>query len=149
MKPIFKDTMGRWIISGLFKETSQFNTYVIWTLDEAKHLYLETNDPTGYIFATEHLGGWKHWLVLKNSPTMSPYIREWEEELEVKLRSIALVKILDHSKNEKGFQAARYLVESGWVPKTAGRPTKEKINKEARIQRKMYDEFKPNLKLDS
>jgi hypothetical protein len=69
----------------------------------------------------------------------------WEEELEVKLRSENLREVIKHAKSARGYQAAKYLTEGGWKPKEKGRPTKEKISREARVRSKMYDEFRPTL----
>lgn len=138
----FKDAQGRWITSGLFKETAKgVAQYVLWTLDEAKALYIACGDPTGYEFASKHLGGWHHWLLLKDSPAVAGWIRQWEDELEAKIRAGAVRKIVDHSRTDKGYQAAKYLAEAGWKPKELGRPTKERIESEARIKNKMYSEF--------
>lgn len=69
----FKDSMNRWVTRGLFKETAiTTDEFVLMTLDEARKKYLACGDPTGYVFATEHLGGYKHWKALKNSPVLSP-----------------------------------------------------------------------------
>ena len=138
---MFKDKMGRWITSGLFKETSQTSDYVLWTMDEAKALFVATGDPTGYEFATQHVGGWKHWLAIKESPACAPYIAQWEEELEAKVRSAALRNIMTLSEGEKGYQASKFLTEGGWKPKEIGRPTKEKIERESRVKSAMYKEF--------
>ena len=137
--------MNRWITSGLFKETAQSKNFIVYTLKEARKLFVECNDPTGYQFATTHLGGYDHWLALKESPALMHYILAWEEELEVKLRSEALVSILTMSKTDKGYQAAKFLVDGGWKPKTSGRPTKALIKKESAIRNRMYDEFKPQM----
>ena len=137
----FQDKMNRWITSGLFKETAQRPDYVIWTLREARELYIESNDPTGYLFSTTCLGGYQHWLAIKASPTLEHHIAAWEEELEVKLRSESLMKMQVVAQTDKGYQAAKYLAEGGWKPKQTGRPTREKIKTESRIQSKIYDEF--------
>lgn len=138
----FKDVMGRWITSGLFKETAQKKDYIIFTLAEARSLYIEANDLTGYLFATTVLGGWKHWLALKESPALLPHILQWEDELEVKVRSLGLQNIMTASKGIQGYQASKYLVEGGWNKKTVGRPSKAQVQKESKIRAAMYDEFK-------
>ena len=142
----FKDPQGRWITTGLFKETAQRKgKYVLFTLDEAKRLYIACGDPTGYLFADEHLGGWQHWLAMKESPVMVGIIAQWEEDLEAKIRAHGILKIVDLSKGDKGYQAAKYIADAGWKPKEMGRPTREKIDRESRIKSKMYDEFKSNV----
>ena len=138
----FKDSQGRWITTGLFKETAQGEgKFVLFTLDEAKRLYIACGDPTGYTFAMEHIGGWQHWLALKDSPALVGILQQWAEELEAKIRAAAVMRIVDYSKTDKGYQAAKYLAEAGWGPKQVGRPSREKIDKEARVRSKMYDEF--------
>lgn len=141
----FKDPIGRWFTTGMFKETSDNPKYVIYTLEEAKQLYLECGDITGYTFATQHLGGWRHWLALHNSPKLEPLLKEWEEELEVRLRSSAVKQIIDLSRGEKGYQAAKYLADRGWKVRDAGRPSKAEIQKETKTQSKMYEEFQDNI----
>lgn len=141
----FKDSMNRWITSGLFKETAQTPNNIVYTLEGCKKLYIAANDLTGYLFSEEHLGGYQHWLALKESPALQPHILAWEEELEVKIRAEALQSIYKESKSEKGYQASKYLVEGGWKTKTPGRPTKAKIKKESDIRSRMYDEFKPKM----
>ena len=137
----FKDKMGRWITSGLFKETSQSNAYVVYTLDEARKYYLECNDPTGYIFATTFLEGYKHFLALKESPTLVHHITQWEDELEVKIRSQAIQNIHTTSKGVNGYQASKYLVEAGWLKNKVGRPSAAQIKKESKMRSTIYDEF--------
>ena len=137
----FKDIMGRWITSGLFKETAQKKGYIIYTIDEARAFFIECNDPTGYLFAITFLGGWKHWLALQESPALAHHLLQWEEELEVKMRSENLQLVVQEAKGEKGYQAAKYLVEAGWKKKEAGRPSKASIKKESKLRASIYDEF--------
>lgn len=138
----FKDTIGRFRTVSLFKETAVTDkSFVLFTMQEARELFVACDDPTGYRFATEHLGGWKHWLSLKNSSKVNEFIVQWEEELEVKLRSQSLGNMLKLSKGDKGYQANKFLIDGGWKQKTAGRPSKEAIKKETRIQARAYEEF--------
>ncbi len=138
---MFKDKMGRWITSGLFKEIAQGADYVLWTLDEARALFVEVGDPTGYEFAVKYLAGWKHWLAMKESPSVAPHLASWEEELEAKIRAGALRKVMTLAEGEKGYQAAKLLLDGGWKPKELGRPTKEKVEREGRVKSVMYKEF--------
>ena len=141
----FKDPMGRWITTGLFKELSQSPHNVIWTLQEARDLFVKCEDPTGYFFAIEHAGGWDHWMALKSSPTLAAHISKWEEELEVKLRARGFQQVIEHAKGDKGYQAAKYLTEAQWIKNERGRPTKERVDKEARIRSKLYSEFEGDI----
>jgi len=138
----FKDTIGRFRTVSLFKETCIGDkSFILYTMQEARDLYVATNDPTGYTFAGEHLGGWKHWIALKNSSRVNVFIEEWEEELDIKLRSMSLENMLKLSKSDKGYQANKFLIDGGWKQKKAGRPTKAAIKKETRILAKAYEEF--------
>ncbi len=142
MDNILKDKMGRYITSGLFKETAQGRgEYVIFNLDAAKDLFVNLEDPTGYLFSQEHLADYKHWVMLKESPALSHHILVWEDELEVKLRCKGLQRIIKDSGKEKGYQAAKYLVDAGWNKLPAGRPTKAAIKRESKMRASIYDEF--------
>lgn len=138
----FKDTMNRWRTQSLFKETATMDkTSIVYTMEEARKLFVATDDPTGYTFAIEHLGGWKHWLALRNSTPVNNHIEEWMEELEIKLRAGSLKNMLKLAVGDKGYQANKFLIDGGWKQKTAGRPTKAAIHKETRMQAKTYEEF--------
>lgn len=136
----FKDTMNRWRTLSLFKETAPKKDFVIYTLDEARILFVESNDPTGYKFSTECLGGYNHWKALKNSG-VAEHIEEWEEELEIKLRSTSVLNMLKLAEGDKGYQANKFLIDGGWKQKTAGRPSKKDINKNLQVKTKAYSEF--------
>ena len=142
---IFKDSMGRYITSGLFNETAQQKTYVIYTLEEARNLYVMCNDPTGYAFANLYLADYKHWLALKESQALAAHLLQWEDELEVKIRSEALIRIHTHSKGKDGYQASKYLAEAGWNRNKVGRPNKAQIAREAKLRAQTYDEFKMEI----
>ena len=137
----FKDTINRFRTVSLFKETAKSSEFVIFTMEEARVLFVASDDPTGYKFATEHLGGWKHWLELRESNPVNKYIEQWLDELDVKLRSMALGNMLKLSQGDKGYQANKFLVDGGWKQKTAGRPTKAAIQKETQVRSKAYEEF--------
>jgi len=109
-------------------------------LQSIKQLYLECEDPTEYEFATKYLGGWKHWQRLCNKTTnLHPYIEDWREELEVKLRSKGVKSMIKHSMSDKGQQAAKWLSDKGWAEKKRGAPSKEEKARELKIQTRMVD----------
>ncbi len=137
----FKDSTNRWITSGLFKELAQTNAFILYTLDDARKSFIKLKDPTGYLYSEKYLGGYPHWLALRRSPTVEPHILMWEAELEVKIRAEALQDIYKRAKGENGYQAAKYLVEAGWIKNQKGRPTKRKIKEEGQKQARMYEEF--------
>ncbi len=49
--------------------------------------------------------------------------------------------IIDQAADDKGFQAAKWLVDKGWDKRTAGRPSKTEKLKEERMQARLDDEF--------
>lgn len=108
-----------------------------------KRLYLEEEDPTEYLFATKYLLNWKHWVRLNTKNQMlKAHFEEWREELEIKLRSLAILSILEQSVDgAKGFQAAKWIADKGWDKRSPGRPSKEEIDKEDAIKQRIEDEF--------
>ena len=144
---MFKDPVnGRWLTQSLFIELSYGNPeYAQFTLKDEDHelngktyisikrLFLALEDPTEYLFATTVLGGWAHWKRLQSNATLKPYIAEWREELEVKLRSAGVQEIAKEARSSGrgALQAAKWLADKGWIEKKgAGRPTKEAVEGE-------------------
>lgn len=150
---MFKNSMNRYLTKALFIEfesepgipTEQYAIYTTQEEDREKNgktylsvyrLFLECNDPTGYTFANKHLGSWYHYQMLMKAPWFKETIDKALLELEVRTRSDALKSIIKDSKNPNSrsqFQASKFLLEKGWVPKDSpvGRPTKERIKEEA------------------
>lgn len=108
-----------------------------------KKLYLEIADPTEYEFAKTVFGSWKHWQRLCANAIIRPYIDEWREELEIKIRSQAIKSILQTARDEgsKGTQAAKWLAEGKWQGTGRGRPSKEEVERTKRIHAGIKDEI--------
>lgn len=147
--PKFKNGSGRTYLLGLFYETTDADhATAVYTLKDDIHrvgdttypslyrLYMETGDPTEYNFASQYLANWAHWEELCQCTWFQPYVERWRRELEVSIRSTALLNIRTISndpKSQANFQANKYLLEAGWKPtgeRKAGRPTKAAIQKE-------------------
>jgi hypothetical protein len=98
-------------------------------------LYMSVNDPTEYRFATKHLDGWEHWEALSSCTWFQPYLERWRRELETRMKSEALARIMQESKttSKESFAASKYLLEKGWdkPQEKRGRPSKEQIQKQA------------------
>ena len=161
---VLKDSVGRFLTASLFRE--QYNTNAdrkeyppIFTLKDQsyddpkyghlisfKQVYLQLSDPTGYLAALELLGSWKHWQKLCTAPWFQKHLAEWQDELEVKLKSEGIRRIYDASQADplKGYQASKYLAEKGWEPKR-GRPTKAEVDKEKKIQAKLTEALDDDL----
>lgn len=137
MTNTFKHSKNRWLTKGLFYEASGYDIeFAQFTLDDEdkevkgkkllsiKRLFLSSNDPTEYEFATKHLGGWAHWKAIQGVKDLEQPIQSWRDELEVKIRSEAIRKIAEHAESDKGYQAAKFLADRGWDQRKAGAPSK-------------------------
>lgn len=146
--------MGRPLTQGLFLEIG-YGEDAVYSLKEYHHthkdktypslklLYIEIADPTEYEFANACLIGWKHWMRLVENKVLRKHIDEWRDELEIKLRSQG-VKKLKQSAEEGNYQASKYLADKGWDIKR-GRPSKEEIEREKKIQANISDEFSADI----
>lgn len=148
---VMLDSMGKMRTQSLFLELG-YNDEACFTLKEEDHvyegrtypslkrLYLESNDPTEYKFATEHLLGWKHWQRMCENKVIRKHIDEWREELEVKLRCQAIGDAIVLARSGQ-FQAAKWVADRGWATRAAGRPSKEEIERSKRIAERIDDEY--------
>ena len=146
---MYKDREGRWRTESLFKETcsaaAKANGYSpVFTLKEVdpdglpsmrKHFIL-SEDPTGYTTAKELLGSWSHWQKIFANKRFKEELDAWQEELDVRLRSKAIKAIKDTALTEgsKGTTAAKYLADGAYRGTKRGRPSKEDVARETRIQ---------------
>lgn len=156
-KNSLKTANGIPLTQGLFLEIGYKEYAVFTTKDEdyeyngkvypsLKRLYLEMEDVGEYEFATTYLLGWNHWQRLCGNKEVAKHVEEWRYELELKLRSKAIKSILKKTSVEQGINAARWVAEKGWDKRKAGRPTKEDIQKETRIQADLDRQFQEDLK---
>jgi hypothetical protein len=142
----FKDSMNRWVTSGLFKELATRNPeFICMTLEEGRERFIACGDPTGIAFADKHLGGYQHWKALKNCKALERYIGEWEEELEVRLMADSLQSIIKSSENDH-YQASKFLIDRGWKKRRAGKPTKDEVERETRVQAKLKESWNADVK---
>jgi len=107
-----------------------------YDIEQFHNVFIELEDMTEYKPALQLCGSWKEWERLKNDwKTFNSYIAEWKEELEIKLRSESVAKIIELSKGDdpKALQAAKFLSEGGWRKRSgSGRPSKAEKTKEAK-----------------
>lgn len=155
----YRDVIGRYRTESLFLETINKGNldpevyWPIWTLEERdktlteanwyskrypgriipslRRLYLQEADPAEYDFAMKFFGSDRHWKILTKSKFFQPYLEEWRETLEVKLRSEATKTMRDLSLNGPGpqaLQAAKWLAEGNFKPKAEkGRPSSQSM----------------------
>lgn len=145
--PRFKNTSGVFYTQSLFFETSNPpRPDCVYTLKRYDHngypsirrLYLEEEDPTGYLFAEKHLGGWDHLQKLMELPWFTDHFSQWEKELELKLKAKALARLLkeSESKGSRNYvEVNKFLLNRGWrdpgEKKARGAPTKAEIKQAA------------------
>lgn len=161
---LLKDVRGAWRTKSLFFETSlatrredQEPIYTLkdedYTVDGVTYkslhnIYMRIADPSEYNFAMEAFGSYKHWKVLQKATWFKPYLQEWRDELAAKIRSDAIkamVRIVEEE-GSKGTSAARYLAEEGWSKgQGKGRPSKEKIEREANKILKIHEEVDEDI----
>ena len=156
---MFKDGKNQWLTRGLFYELSDYtiSDYTLFTtgdkditkkgkkLKSLKQLFLSVEDPTEYEFAIQHLGGWSHWKALLNSPPVLKHIEEWREELEIKIRSQAIYRMVDHAK-EGSYQADKFLADRGWCSRKAGAPSKAEKAGYKKVDKKLADVINGDFK---
>jgi len=137
---------NNFLLKSLFYETTGADkSSVVYTLKDVDHegfpslyrLYMETMDPTEWNFANKYLESWTHWERLKECSWFKPIHERWIRELDLKIKSKALFRIMHEAttNSKESFQANKYLLEKGWEPKTTsgrGRPSKEEVNRAAK-----------------
>jgi hypothetical protein len=150
-RSLMLDSMGKYRTQSLFLELG-YNEEAVYTLKDQDHehngtiypslkrLYLQEEDPTEYQFASKHLLGWKHWQRMCENKIIRKHIDEWREELEVKLRSQAVLDVISQARAGT-FQAAKWVADRGWTQRGAGRPTNADIEHEKKIQARISNEY--------
>jgi hypothetical protein len=147
----FKDTQGKWLTQALFLEMG-YKPQAIFTLDDEdkeykgrvypslKRLYLEAEDPTEYMIS-QHVGGWNHWKRIRGNKLLAKHINEWQDELNVKLTAKGVALAIKIATDGGTFQAAKWLADTGWDKRIAGRPSKEDVESELKKQARDSDDF--------
>ena len=155
-KDVFLDSEGRPLTQSLFLEIGYNLEYAIYTFKHRDHefkgkkyfsirnLYLECNDVTEYEFANKYFMGWQHWKRISENRIVKKHVREWREELEIRLRCQGIRSVMK-SAEQGGFQAAKWLTDRGWDVRAAGRPSKEELEREKQIQTRISDEFSADI----
>lgn len=149
------DSIGKPITQSLFLEIG-YTSNSVYTLKEVDHeyegriypslkkLYLELEDTTEYEFANKYLLGWKHWQRIAENKALKPFVTEWREELELKLRSRAVKQMMELASGGS-YQASKWLADRGWDTRGAGRPTKADKEKMSAIADKIDSEYSADI----
>ena len=154
---MFKDVIGRWRTKSLFYEANDYQIEnAIFTLGDEdvtikgkalislRKRFVDSDDPTGYLISQEFLGGYSHWDAICKS-SLRTEVEKWQEELEVKLRSIGLLNAIN-SAISGNFNASKFLAEKGWSKRVAGRPTNEEVERAAKQEAKLTSAFADDMK---
>jgi ABC-type histidine transport system ATPase subunit len=113
---------------------------------------MDCDDITEYEFARKYFLNWRHWQMVRKirskygTKRVCDYFDEWADEMAVKVKSAAIKQIVAKSKEDKGYQAAKYLADKGWVEKKAGQPSKEAKERQLKIDAKVQKEVEDDLK---
>lgn len=116
------------------KELFSDGTY---DLDEFHKTFIELEDLTEYKPAMKLLGDWQEWERLKrDSKWFESHVILWKEELKIKLKSDAMQKIIELSKDTTATAgtAAKWLAESTWDKESGrGRVSKAEQRRQANV----------------
>ena len=153
---VFKDKLGRWRTQSLFREWCygrELTLEPLYTMKDDditidykgsplplpsfKRLYLELEDLTEWEVATQLLGGWPHFQNLLTTKWFKEFITPIREELEIKMRSKALLSLYSAA-SKNNVSAAKYIAEGRYKglydPAKGqfgrGRPSKEEVRAE-------------------
>lgn len=153
---MFKDKQGKWLTQSLFLEMG-YKPQAIFTLGDEdmeykgktyislKKLYLSLEDPTEYEVATQHLGGWNHWKRLRGNKLLARHLDEWKDELSIKLTAKGVRLAIKIATDGGTFQAAKWLADTGWDKRIAGRPSREDVEGELKKQANDASDFADDL----
>lgn len=100
----------------------------------ARTTFIELQDPTGYKWAQKYLASWEHMERLLKAPWFVKEFEEWVAELEMKLKSEAIQKVIEIASQPgpQAYLAAKYIAAHDWKTRLhgRGRPSKEELSGE-------------------
>ena len=116
----------------------QFRTCNRDQKDFWRERFIETNDPTGYIFAETWIeDGFRKWKEFINAHGVKAEIQEWQDTLATKLIAKGILNI---ATQRDSFQASKWLADRGWLEK------EDKRTKEAKKKaEKAHDEIQEDM----
>lgn len=157
-----KDRIGRYRTQSLFWETrSDEKGYIpLFTRKNYDHtvdgivypslkkIYLSYDHVPEfeYEFAMDIFGTWEHWQMFATDSIFRKDVKEWRQELEIKIKADAIRGVILASKGDdaKGVQAMRYLADKGYSPKR-GRPSKDEVERERKIAAGIKDDLADDM----
>jgi hypothetical protein len=146
-KRIFRNGTNQYLQKDLFEETSSKPELVLYCLARENteypslyRFYMSMEDFTEFEFASKYFESFQHWKEISNSAWFAPYIAEWREELELKIKARNLKSLIE--KAEVDVSVAKFLLGKKWVDDAQirnpgvnlrGRPSKEEIKGHLRL----------------
>lgn len=127
----------------LFK---QFNPKGTEDLDEWRKIFVDSGDPTEYAGA-EALGfTWKEWTKFKKDwpHFRNVIVKDWLAELEIKIRSGAIKKMVDSMDQKLDTGAMKWLAEGKYKPAEDKKGAAAR-KQEERIKRGVADEIDDDI----
>jgi len=139
-----EDGRGRIQAKAIFKQYSSIGTEDI---TDWRKRFVATLDPTEYTGGVELTGSWENWQKFKrNWPSFQTmHLDSWLEEIEIVMRSKAIRSLIDASLVKGDVGAAKFLVEGKHQDKLVGRPSKDRIQKQLRIDTAVHKEIANDL----
>ncbi len=129
------DSYGRRVVLSIFKEFTRTDFTPIWSLHKDwRPIYLEVADPTEYETAMCLIGDWEHYQLIRNHPKIKPYMDKWAKEVEVKLRSESIRKMIRHSGAPNGASAAKWLAEGSFMGRVMSKKADKQEEEEIRTE---------------
>ena len=137
------DSYGRRVVLSLFSEFVRTDFTPLWSLhNDWKPVFLAVADPSEYETAMQLIGDWEHYQLIRNHPKIKPIMDKWAQEVEVKLRSQAILRMVKHAGDPNGAAAAKWLAEGAFM----GRVLKNKQDKEQ--EKEVVDEISKRVSGD-
>ena len=147
ISPPYRGLGGHWLTANLFqerwvdlRESEQVYQPVFSLMGregfiDARATFVALEDPTGYKWAIQYLGSWKHYEKLMSTSWFPPFVEEWVREIKTKLRSEAIVKIraIAGSREQGALAAAKYLATLDYDSQR-GSPSKAEVKGEVKRQ---------------
>lgn len=157
----FKSANGSLLYKPLFLEFSrdEDKDRVLYTIKDEdvspeiislKRRYLEQNDISEYTFASLYFKDYNHWDQLTKFYWFAPIVDKWRKELEVKIRSEALLRLVKISQSDspQSAQVNKYLAEGKWKMKPQKDKKYPKSKKEKDGLLSMMDDISFNVDKD-
>ena len=125
---------GQRLTTQLFEELARDDVAAkpVFKLSDWRKVYVEIADPTGYDACEALLGNWEHWLLLCKAPGFAEALKEWNEEVAVKLQSEAMKNLRKQAKLPTGTAAAKVLAGLGETTKRKPKVEPEGADREAK-----------------